>query len=170
MDVISVHVPKTAGSTFGSLLGTIYGDERVFKDYDDLPMNPLSRYNVDRADWRSSASARIRSIGPEFRAIHGHFAIEKYDETFPEARRIAWVRHPASWVISLYFYWRNVPTTTHPLIRRLHSEGLSSSRSSPRNRRSATVSRASSFGRHRWSHSRSWESRNTLTPTSGNWP
>jgi hypothetical protein len=125
MDVISIHVPKTAGSTFGKLLATIYGAERVVLDYDDLPMNPLSRYNVDREGWKSSAAAEIGSIGPDFRAIHGHFPVEKYQEAFPEARRIAWVRHPAFWVISLYYFWKNVPTTTHPLVQRLHAENIS---------------------------------------------
>ncbi len=125
MDVISVHVPKTAGSTFGKLLETVYGAERIVLDYQDLPMNPLSRYHVDHEGWKSSAAAEVRSIGPDFRAIHGHFPVEKYEEVFPEARRIAWVRHPASWVISLYYFWKNVPTTTHPLVRRLHADNIS---------------------------------------------
>ena len=129
MELISVHVPKTAGSTFGNFLTTIYGVDRVFKDYDDYPMNPLSRFNVDRDGWRESAEGQVRGIGPEFRAVHGHFVIEKYRDVFPEARRVAWVRHPAAWVISLYYFWKNGPKShdhkTHPLIRRLHNEDLS---------------------------------------------
>jgi Sulfotransferase family len=125
MDVISVHVPKTAGSTFGKLLAKVYGDERIVLDYQDLPMNPLSPYNSDHEAWKVSASAEVQSIGPGFRAVHGHFPVQKYEGAFPEARRIAWVRHPASWVISLYYFWKNVPTTTHPLVQRLHAEDIS---------------------------------------------
>jgi hypothetical protein len=125
MDVISVHVPKTAGTSFRKILATVYGEEHVLLDYKDVPMNPNSPYQVDHAGWREAATAEVRSIGPEFRAIHGHFSIEKYNDAFPEARRIAWVRHPAAWVISLYFYWKHVETTTNPLVRLLHAGGLS---------------------------------------------
>jgi hypothetical protein len=82
-------------------------------------------YQVDRAGWRAAANDQIRLIGPEYRAIHGHFPIEKYDGAFPEARRIAWVRHPAAWVISLYHFWKHVETTTNPLVRLLHAGDLS---------------------------------------------
>jgi hypothetical protein len=129
MEVISIHVPKTAGSTFGNILTSIYGAGRVFLDYDDFVLNPLSPYNADREGWRTLASAQIRALGPDIRAIHGHFAVEKYRESFPEARRVAWVRHPASWVISLYYHWKNWPRYhlpfANPLIRRLDAEGLS---------------------------------------------
>jgi hypothetical protein len=106
-------------------LAKVYGDERVHLDYKDVPMNPTSRYRVDHPGWRESATAEVRSIGPQFRAIHGHFAIEKYEDSFPEARRIAWVRHPAAWVISLYYFWQHIETTTNPLVQRLHAGGLS---------------------------------------------
>jgi hypothetical protein len=125
MDVISVHVPKTAGSTFQSMLTTVYGRERIFMDYDDVPMNPLSPYTVDPEGWRRSSSAQVRSIGPEILAVHGHFAVEKYGGVFPEARRIAWVRHPASWVISLYYFWKHAAPTTNPLLLRLQNEQIS---------------------------------------------
>jgi hypothetical protein len=129
MDVLSVHVPKTAGSTFGNLLTAIYGRDRVYKDYDDYPMNPLSRCHVDPEGWRELARAQVGSIGPEFAAVHGHFAVEKYRGAFPEARRIAWVRHPVAWVTSLYWFWKSArrddPGTTNPLIHRLLDEDLS---------------------------------------------
>ncbi|WP_435008177.1 hypothetical protein P12x_005454 [Tundrisphaera lichenicola] len=128
MEVISVHVPKTAGSTFGNLLTTIHGVDRVYKDYEDYPMNPLSRYNLDREGWRESARAEVQSIGEPYRAVHGHFAIRKYDGFFPEARRIAWVRHPAAWVTSLYYFWKGLkelpPGSPNPLIVRLRNEDL----------------------------------------------
>jgi hypothetical protein len=128
MELISVHVPKTAGSTFGNFLTTLYGADRVFKDYDDYAMNPLSPINRDRPAWRVSADQQIRSMRKEFVVVHGHFAIEKYQGYFPDVRRIAWVRHPAAWMISLFHFWKNKPlvhtSTTNPLIRRLQHENL----------------------------------------------
>jgi hypothetical protein len=128
MDLISVHVPKVAGTTFARHLTSIYGTDRVYKDYHDYPMNPLSLINVDRPAWRISANKEIRSIGSEFDVIHGHFVIEKYRGFFPFARRIAWVRHPAAWVISLYYFWRHTPivrtSNTNPLLCRLLDQNL----------------------------------------------
>jgi hypothetical protein len=121
-------VPKAAGCTVGKYLTTVYGVDRVYKDYVDYPMNPLSPIQRDRSAWRTSAADQIRSIDRETVAIHGHFVIEKYHGYFPRARRIAWVRHPASWVISLYYFWKNRPIvyteTTNPVIRRLQQENL----------------------------------------------
>ncbi len=125
MELLSLHVPKTAGCTFRNILFKVYGEAETRLDYDDVPMNPTSLYNVDRDAWRESAFAEVRSIDPAIRAIHGHFAIEKFDDMFPEAPRITWVRHPVPWLISLYYFWKNVPPTTHPLVRRLHFEGIS---------------------------------------------
>jgi hypothetical protein len=129
MDVISVHVPKTAGCTFRNTLFQVYGQAQTRLDYDDEPQNPTSRYHVDREGWRASADEEIRAIDPAIRVIHGHFAVEKYEGLFPEAARITWVRHPVPWPISLYYFWKNIPPVhnppTHPLIRRIHLEGAS---------------------------------------------
>jgi Sulfotransferase family len=128
MDVISLHVPKTAGCTFRSRLFKIYGEAQTRLDYDDAPMNPTMRYNVDHEGWRASADEEIRAIDPGIRAIHGHFAIEKYEGVFPEAPRITWLRHPASWLISLYHFWKNIPPVSnppsHPLVYRIHIDGI----------------------------------------------
>ena len=66
MDVISIHVLKTAGSTFGKYLSSvIYGPERVFLDYDDFVLNPEYPYSTDHEAWRISAEAQVRwAIGP----------------------------------------------------------------------------------------------------------
>jgi hypothetical protein len=132
MDVISIHVLKTAGSTFWKYLTSVYGAERVVLDYDDYVLSPLSLYNTDREAWRASAVAKARAIGPEFRAIQGHFSAQKYMHVFPEARVVTWVRHPVSWVISLYYYWRHWPKYhgydlpfLNPLVRRVGEEQLS---------------------------------------------
>jgi hypothetical protein len=125
VELISVHVPKTAGTAFGKLLGLVYRPERVVRDYDDFPMNPTAPFNADPVAWRRSADAFIAGIGPEVRALHGHFSVCKYQGHFPNARRVAWVRHPVTWVISLYFFWKTVPMTPNPVRYRLRDENLS---------------------------------------------
>jgi hypothetical protein len=124
MEVISVHVPKTAGTTFGRLLDEIYGSEAVLRDYDDTPMNPNAPFHSDRRRWRDQTLAKLQAISPEFRAIHGHFSVRKYNGSFPDARRIAWVRHPVSWLISLYFYWKHAGRVDNPLLCKLQDENI----------------------------------------------
>jgi hypothetical protein len=105
MEIVSVHVPKTGGHAFCNVLVHHYGLERIVKDYD----------NID-----------IRTIGPEHRVVHGHFGVAKYHGLFPTARRIAWVRHPVSWVISFYYYSKSVHhQAVCPVNCRLHTEQLS---------------------------------------------
>lgn len=90
MDLVSIHVPKTAGTAFANLLKTNYGAEHVFTDY-DLKSN--------------------REVGPETRVVHGHFRASRLLERYPEARQITWLRHPVSWMISLYYFWKHNPPT-----------------------------------------------------------
>ena len=81
LQLISVHIPKTAGSSFSILLRRIYG-ARLVLDYGG---------EVTGLD-----SAEV---------VHGHFSASKYLEQFPDAKVIIWLRHPVERVISYYFYW-----------------------------------------------------------------
>ena len=94
VELISVHVPKTAGITFQMILSQIYGTQYIYYDY------------LESSIPRVYKPADIPS---EIRVVHGHFPIDKYDSFFPEAKRIIWLRHPIYLLISLYFYWRNIP-------------------------------------------------------------
>ena len=79
--IVSIHIPKTAGSSFRTLLGQIYGD-RLLLDYGG---------EVTGLD-----SAEV---------VHGHFPATKYLGRFPDAKVITWLRHPVERVISYYYYW-----------------------------------------------------------------
>ena len=94
VELIAVHVPKTAGITFQRILNQVYGTQHIYYDYLD------------------SSIPRVyqpAEIPPEFRVIHGHFPIAKYDDFFPNAKRIIWLRHPVHLLVSLYFYWLHLP-------------------------------------------------------------
>jgi SAM-dependent methyltransferase len=94
VELIAVHVPKTAGATFQFILNQVYGCEKIYYDY------------LDGSRPRVYQPAEIPS---EFRVIHGHFPIAKYDGFFPDAKRIIWLRHPVHLLVSLYFYWLYSP-------------------------------------------------------------
>ena len=89
--VISIHVPKTAGTTFKKVLRQIYHLEEIFFDY---PHRGDLRHNM------------LTNPKPGIKVIHGHFPCHKYDSKFPEYRKIIWLRDPMKRLISLYFFWK----------------------------------------------------------------
>jgi predicted SAM-dependent methyltransferase len=97
VNVLSVHVPKTAGSTFKKLLIQVYSPSCVYLDYQDF-----------------SHSANLNSIPSDTKVIHGHFPIQKYSDHFSDANKITWLRHPISRLISHYFYGRSLPQDEVP--------------------------------------------------------
>lgn len=125
MDLISVHVPKTAGVTFRTLLQAVYGQSAVRLDYGDRVLDPTSPFQTDPASWRAGTRREIGSIPGGVRVIHGHFGAAKYADVFPEARRIVWLREPVARLVSHYHYWRELPPTGHSLHRRVLDERLS---------------------------------------------
>lgn len=90
LEIISVHIPKTAGTTFGQILAQVYDDSRVFFD------NPQLHCIND-----------LPAIDTNIRAIHGHFPVGKYAGHFPSAKRIVWLRHPIHRLLSHYFYLKS---------------------------------------------------------------
>ncbi len=88
MEIISIHVPKTAGTMFRKALVNAYGKKGVVWDY---------------------KKKKVEKILPEIKsqniqAIHGHFKVQKYEGYFPEAKRIIWIREPIKRLISNYWH------------------------------------------------------------------
>ncbi|MEP6516250.1 sulfotransferase family 2 domain-containing protein [Microcoleus vaginatus] len=92
VEIISVHVHKTAGGTFGRVLKQIYGESQLFSDYQGE--------NLETVLVKLLAQ-------PQARVIHGHFPAEKYQEHFSSAKRIIWLRNPIIQFISGYFFWKS---------------------------------------------------------------
>ncbi|HIK31137.1 MAG TPA: sulfotransferase family 2 domain-containing protein [Oscillatoriales cyanobacterium M59_W2019_021] len=91
VEIISVHVPKTAGTTFGNILQRIYGVEGVFLDY------PWSNFITSGEQQQP------------VKAIHGHFPASKYQDFPDRVKRITWIRNPIDRLVSHYFYWKSLP-------------------------------------------------------------
>lgn len=94
VELISVHVHKTAGSTFGyNILPQIYSEENILYDNEDLSLETL----VNQGKLTNTT-----------RAIHGHFAARKYQDYFQSAKLVIWLRNPLIQLISVYCFWYDI--------------------------------------------------------------
>lgn len=105
--LISLHLPKTAGTSFRALLQAHYGD-RLRDDYGDRPLHDAvaeRRLHAVRSGIGLALRPR-RLQGVD--AIHGHFLAIKYSlwSGGPDWRRVAWLRDPVERLASHYHYWR----------------------------------------------------------------
>jgi hypothetical protein len=124
--LISIHIPKTAGSSFLKALQMHFGD-RLVKDYDDAPINtPRFRRNM-RALRDCFARRGISGDGVE--CIHSHFLPLKY---YALGRKtgavfITWLRDPIERLASHYQYWKRAyqPQTSKALHKRMIEENWS---------------------------------------------
>jgi hypothetical protein len=126
--LISVHVSKCAGSSFRAVLTELYR-ERFWPNYGSI----LSR---------DQAEASV--VPPGTQCIHGHFLADAFDDLFPRAPVIIWVRHPVERVVSKYYYLLRDPDMRDAGCRILHDRHLSLREFAdlPENRNEATRYRA----------------------------
>ena len=89
VEIISVHIGKTAGTAFRHILLDIYGSDKVLEIYN----SPERKSIISEQD-----------LLTEKIAIHGHFKTSIFRQNFPDAKWIVWLRHPIFRLISQYFY------------------------------------------------------------------
>ena len=123
--LISLHVPKTAGSSFRELLALHYG-ERLRADYADRPLHqsvPARRAQALRAGLGLLLNpSQLQGVD----AVHGHFLAIKYSlwRGGPGWHRVTWLRDPVERLASHYYYWRRSydPGSAGSLHRRVVEE------------------------------------------------
>lgn len=93
---ISVHIPKTAGTSLAHVLdhGT---DRKIFYDY----RSDYTNVRFSPAEKRQFMAA-MPFVRNTFRFIHGHFYLQKYAELMPDAKSMACFREPIARIISQY--------------------------------------------------------------------
>lgn len=103
--LISVHLPKTAGSSFGSALRSHWGNGLVL-DYSDRPINQSS---VGRNFGALKASLKLfnHNLTNGRCGVHGHFMPLKYRwlRTAERKEFVVWLRDPIERLASHYYYW-----------------------------------------------------------------
>jgi hypothetical protein len=120
--IISVHIPKVAGTSFLHHLRCIYGKDNLCLDYDENPVDTRSVVNLDPACYRINP---ITTIQP-YKVVHGHFHPKKYDSV-SNAFRLTFLRHPIDNILSIYRFWsvHSAETWDTPLFRYFKEKKLS---------------------------------------------
>ncbi len=105
---ISVHVPKTGGTSFRLMLQQFFGDG-FCQDYD---WEQRPQYMIDGIDGMSDEE--IRTALTDVRCIHGHFNVKKYarlrDVEGIDPVFITWLRDPIERALSTYYFLRTLDT------------------------------------------------------------
>lgn len=122
--IVSVHVTKTSGTSFGAALKGEFGERFLHNDED------WAGYRSPDADARRTANAtRMRSRRDEllnkYDVIHGHFVPGKFAGLFPRTDFVAFFRDPFQQAISHYEFLRRIPHVDHPAVREFHKVNMS---------------------------------------------
>jgi hypothetical protein len=106
--IVSVHVPKCAGTSFRQILSSIFGP-RLWLNYGTI---------------FSREQARPELVPQGAKVIHGHFMADSFDQMFPGRRLLTWVRHPVERVVSNYHHFLRAPDMRDDCCRALHERKL----------------------------------------------
>jgi hypothetical protein len=99
--IVSVHIPKTGGLSFKTLLMAHFGD-RLLLDYHDHPMN---KNGAVRNIIAILLMFNTKNIAQKYDCVHGHFLPVKY-RLLRKKSFVIWLRDPASRLASRYYHWK----------------------------------------------------------------
>lgn len=111
--LLSLHIPKTGGSTFRQLLEQQFGGGLVL-DYGDRPLS--HGYAWRRIKARALGRDRLPA---DAACVHGHFLAGKYRRRYPQASWAVWMRDPVERAISHYLHWKRHPNPKNSACRAL---------------------------------------------------
>lgn len=126
--LVSLHLPKTAGTSFADALQRRF-DDKLLKDYADMPMH--SPRGAREVQALLSVPARLRALrSGQVEAVHGHFLpiAYRWAAVGRPVRFITWLRDPLQRAVSHYHFWRrdyDGDDPRQPLRNRMLGEGWS---------------------------------------------
>jgi hypothetical protein len=103
--IISVHIPKTGGTSFSEVL-RIIAEEVFYLDYGPEIFSPTAVYRCGKLVQEPFEAIADLELLPGRSVVHGHFLVTKYLQRFPDASYITWLRDPVERIASSYFFWQ----------------------------------------------------------------
>jgi len=122
--LISIHLPKTAGSSLGTTLKEWFGN-RLLLDYGDLIGDESAQSMTHRAKRKTAMLGKVSAISTAFDAIHGHFYAHKYFDALPSADFAVLMRDPFSRIPSYYEYLKRCHHHRNPLVVAIRESEMS---------------------------------------------
>lgn len=103
IDLISIHIPKTGGTSFYQTLESAYPSS--------MSIN-YKRQHIDRAKkWGKINFSKLPSFSENIRVIHGHFSFSEVASLYrpSQTKVLTWLRDPIDRVVSDYrFFMKNL--------------------------------------------------------------
>lgn len=98
-ELVSIHIPKSAGTSFRLILQSVYGED-VVRRLDIGAAGEVIRLDKQRTS--------LDQLPKQLRVAHGHFTYSDYCTFFgePDVPVITWLRHPVERLISQYYFLR----------------------------------------------------------------
>ena len=106
--LISIHIPKCAGTSFRHVLQHIYGD-RLWLNYGGIFSRDQSHPGF---------------VPAGIECVHGHFFADALDGLVADPKYITWMRHPVERVVSNYFHFLRSPDDRDACCRALREKHL----------------------------------------------
>jgi hypothetical protein len=103
--LISVHVPKTAGTSLLSSLRNAYG-ERLLTHYSTFPTSKYRRHKAALLKWKFGCRLKAKTIVSRYSVIHGHFVADTFNFLSCPKRYCVFLREPVDRLISHYLFWK----------------------------------------------------------------
>ena len=117
--ILSIHIPKSGGTSFGHLLESTFG-ARLLRDYGDRVGLNSPEENRRRAARIAEARGRREELLRDYDVIHGHYTTDEYAGLFSNARFVAFFREPCQQTMSQYEYFLRHPEIDNPAVKLFH--------------------------------------------------
>jgi hypothetical protein len=134
--IVSIHLAKTGGNTFSTLLERAatgvyfqrYGPDhpQTGMSLEGVRLTPVGKDNQNHAWGLFDRLLAVPSIAARTSVMQGHMNPNHLMERYPFADFVVWLRDPVDRVASHYEFWKRLDDDdfADPLYRRFHDEGM----------------------------------------------